>query len=174
MRRSGSCGETPEEHAQFVEKLAALANHSERAMVDISGSPAVLEGRNATSTTRTVCPIGASGRGSRTSLHPSMRMGGRRWRRAFSNYFHRTEGRGKNCVVEAFRRGELDYFFAYPEDYSQQSIEWVDGEFGRRPHNPAFEVIYVYSQTDGTLDLNFRGVELRPSNRCKRCLPRRF
>ena len=61
-------------------------------------------------------------------------------------YFHHAEGRGKNCVVEAFRRGELDYFFAYPEDYSQQSIEWVNGEFGRRPHNPAFEVIYAYSQ----------------------------
>lgn len=73
------------------------------------------------------------------------------------NYFHRTEGRGNNCVVEPFRRGELDYFFAYPEDYSQQSIEWVDGEFGRRPHNPAFEVIFVYSQKEGTLDLNFRG-----------------
>ena len=74
------------------------------------------------------------------------------------NYFHRTEGRGKNCVVETFRRGELDYFFAYPEDYSQQSIEWVDNTFARRPHNPAFEVIYVYSERDGTLDLNFRGI----------------
>lgn len=73
------------------------------------------------------------------------------------NYFYRTEGRGNNCVVEPFRRGDLDYFFAYPEDYSQQSIEWVDGEFGRRPHNPAFEVVYVYSQKQGTLDLNFRG-----------------
>jgi hypothetical protein len=73
------------------------------------------------------------------------------------DYFHRVEGRGKNCKVEALRRGELDYFFAYPEDYSQHSIEWVNGEFGRRPHNPAFEVIYVYSQKDGTLDLNFRG-----------------
>jgi hypothetical protein len=29
-------------------------------------------------------------------------------------YFHHTEGRGKNCVVELFRRGEMDYFFAYP------------------------------------------------------------
>lgn len=48
------------------------------------------------------------------------------------HYFHRTEGRGNNCVVEALRRGELDYFFAYPEDYSQQNIEWVDGEFGPR------------------------------------------
>lgn len=72
-------------------------------------------------------------------------------------YFHQTEGRGNNCVVEPFRRGGLDYFFCYPEDYSQQSIEWVDGEFGRRPHNPAFEVIYVYSQTEGSLNLNFSG-----------------
>ena len=30
------------------------------------------------------------------------------------NYFHYTEGRGKNCVIEVFRRGELDYFFAVP------------------------------------------------------------
>ena len=73
------------------------------------------------------------------------------------DYFHRMEGRGKNCVVEAFRRGELDYFFAYPEDYSQQSIEWVEGRVWPQTHNPAFEVIYVYSQQDGTLDLNFRG-----------------
>ena len=103
------------------------------------------------------CPTGASAR-----TCPTNQL---RWTRpAFSNlpilirnYFHHTEGRGKNCVVEPFRRGELDYFFAYPEDYSQQSIEWVNGEFGRRPHNPAFEVIYVYSQKEGSLDLNFRG-----------------
>jgi len=60
-------------------------------------------------------------------------------------------------VVKPFRRGELDYFFAYPEDYSQQSIEWVNGAFDRRPHNPAFEVVYVYSQNDGSIDLNFCG-----------------
>lgn len=72
-------------------------------------------------------------------------------------YFHHTEGRGNNCIVEPFRRGDLDYFFAYPEDYSQHSIEWVNGEFGRRPHNPAFEIIYVYSQREGSLDINFRG-----------------
>jgi hypothetical protein len=33
----------------------------------------------------------------------------------------------------------------------------VNGEFDRRPHNPAFEVIYVYSKAEGSLDLNFRG-----------------
>ena len=73
------------------------------------------------------------------------------------NYFHLTEGRGNNCVVEPFRRGDREYFFAYPEDYSQQSIEWENGVFNPRPHNPAFEVIFVYSQAEGSLDLNFRG-----------------
>ena len=29
--------------------------------------------------------------------------------------------------------------------------------FSPRPHNPAFEVIFVYSQKEGSLDLNFRG-----------------
>ena len=72
-------------------------------------------------------------------------------------YFHSSEGRGNHCVVESYRRGALDYFFAYPEDYSRQQIEWVDGAFGRRPHNPAFEVVFVYSREEGTLDLNFDG-----------------
>ena len=74
-----------------------------------------------------------------------------------STYFRRTEGRGTHCVVEPVRRGTLDYFFAYPEDYAQHRVEWVDGQFGQRPHHPAFEVIYVYSQSDGTLDVNIRG-----------------
>ena len=73
------------------------------------------------------------------------------------NYFHHTEERGNNCVVEPFRLVELDYFFAYPEYYLQQSVEWVNGEFDRRPHNQAFEGIYVYSQKEGSLDLNFHG-----------------
>ncbi len=73
------------------------------------------------------------------------------------DYFHRTEGRGNNCVVEPLRRGGLDYYFAYPEAFSQQSPEWVNGQFVDQPHTPAFEVVFVHSQTDGSLDLNFRG-----------------
>jgi len=74
-----------------------------------------------------------------------------------SHYFHNTEGKGSNCVVEPFRRNDLDYFFAYPEDYSQRSIEWVGNEFKPRPHNPAFEIIFVYSEKEGSLDLHYRG-----------------
>ena len=72
-------------------------------------------------------------------------------------YFHRREGRGNHCLVESFRRDGLDYFFAYPEDYSRQEIEWVDGALGLRPHHPAFEVVFVYSRREGSLDLSFPG-----------------
>jgi hypothetical protein len=148
--------ETPDVLKYFIEMLSALSNHYERAMI-------------------TFLDYNTFWRGATRFFHADMLP---YWRKRknlshqpaavdeasiqhlavlIRNYFHQTEGRGKNCVVEPFRRGELDYFFAYPEDYSQESIEWVNGEFDRRPHNPAFEVIYVYSQKEGTLDLNFRG-----------------
>lgn len=74
------------------------------------------------------------------------------------NYFQTTEGRGRNCAVEMYKRGERDYFFAYPEDHSQRSIEWsAEGTFTPRPRNPAFEIVFVYSQAQGTLDMNVRG-----------------
>src|SRR5262249_45319470 len=72
-------------------------------------------------------------------------------------YFRQAEGRGRHCVVEVLRRGKRDYFFAYPEDYSQQSVEWDGDQFARRAHNPAFEVIFVYRQDEGSLDVHCRG-----------------
>jgi hypothetical protein len=143
-------------HAEFVEKLAGLASHYERAMVTFLEHSGFWKGatlfyhadslaywRKRKNLPRQPAAVDPA---SMSDLAKLIR-----------NWFHRTEGRGNNCVVEPFRRGDLDYFFAYPEDYSQQSVEWVDGTFARRPHNPAFEVIYVYSQKDGSLDLNCRG-----------------
>jgi hypothetical protein len=141
---------------QFVEKLAALSNHYERAMVTFLEHNRFWEGASRFYHADTL-PYWRKRKNlphrpaavDETSLGELAGL--------IRSYFHRTEGRGKNCMVEPFRRGDLDYFFAYPEDYSQQSIEWVDGQFGRRPHNPAFEVIYVYSREEGSLDLNVRG-----------------
>jgi hypothetical protein len=148
--------EKPEELAQLVERLSALANHYERAMVTFLDHQKLWKGAtyffHADSLTYWRKRKGFSHEPA--SVHEDGRQA---LATSIREYFHRTEGRGNNCVVETFRRGELDYFFAYPEDYSQHSIEWVNGEFGRRPHNPAFEVIFIYSQNDGTLDLNFRG-----------------
>ncbi|MFZ0663551.1 MAG: hypothetical protein WAM66_12715 [Acidobacteriaceae bacterium] len=149
-------GETPELFAEFMEKLSGLASHSARAMVTFLDHREYWQGATLFYHADTLS-YWRKRKGlphQPASVHDD---GRKALADGIRNYFHRTEGRGKNCVVDTFRRGELDYFFAYPEDYSQQSVEWVNGEFGRRPHNPAFEVIYVYSEKDGTLDLNCRG-----------------
>ena len=143
-------------HAAFVKQLAARANHAERAMTTFLDHPACWRGATCFYQAevlpfwrkRTHLPH-VSAAVDEASLH-ELAAG-------LSTYFRRTEGRGTHCVVEPVRRGALDYFFAYPEDYAQHSVEWVNGQFGQRPHHPAFEVIYVYSQADGSLDLNFRG-----------------
>jgi hypothetical protein len=139
----------------FVEKLGDLDGHFERAMAAFLEFPQFWKGATLFCHADTL-PYWRKRKGlphQPASVHEDGRQA---LADGIRNYFHRTEGRGKNCKVEAFRRGELDYFFAYPEDYSHRSLEWVEGEFAPRPHNPAFEVIYVYSQKDGTLDLNCR------------------
>jgi hypothetical protein len=148
--------ETPDALSIFIEKLSTLSNHYERAMVTFLDHNVFWRGATLFYHADTM----PYWRKRKNLPQRKAAVDGASLQQLASlirNYFHHTEGRGKNCVVEPFRRGELDYFFAYPEDYSQQSIEWVDGEFSRRPHNPAFEVIYVYSQKEGSLDLNFRG-----------------
>lgn len=74
-------------------------------------------------------------------------------------YFWKSQGRGDVCTVERYMRGDHEYyFFAYPSDYADTSIEYTDdGQFARRPHKPAFEVVYVFNDEDGVLELFARG-----------------
>ncbi len=148
--------ENPEETTTLVEKLSALPNHFERAMITFLEHNQFWRGASRFYHADTL-----SYWRKRKNLphHPAAvdEESIKQLANLIRNYFHHTEGRGKNCVVEPFRRGELDYFFCYPEDHSQRSIEWVNDTFAPRPHNPAFEVVYVYSQKDRRLDLNFRG-----------------
>ena len=148
--------ETPEAYAELIETLAGLANHYERAMVTFLDYSQFWKGATRFYHADTL----SYWRKRKGFPHQpaSVHEDGRQALAAgIRDYFHRMEGRGNNCMVETLRRGELDYFFAYPEDYSQNTVEWVEGEFTPRPHNPAFEVVYVYSEKDGTLDLNYRG-----------------
>lgn len=147
---------TPDEFQTLVEKLSSLENHYERAMITFLDHNNFWRGATLFYHADTL----SNWRKRKNLPHKPAAVDEAsllQLAALIRHYFHYKEGRGKNCTVEAFRRGELDYFFAYPEDYSQQNIEWVNGEFGRRPHNPAFEVIYVYSQKEGSLDLSFRG-----------------
>ncbi len=72
---------------------------------------------------------------------------------AISNHFYKKEGRGRNCMVDVFRRHEKEYFFAYPEDFAQSSIEWVRNSLSPQARHPAFEIIFVYTQMEGSLDI---------------------
>lgn len=81
----------------------------------------------------------------------------RRLAGALSAYLRRAEGRGYHCAVEVYRRGEHDYFFAFPEDYGAIHLEYNRGALERRRSRPAFEIIFVYSKGAGTLDTFFQG-----------------
>lgn len=74
---------------------------------------------------------------------------------AISHYFYKTEGRGRNCKVEPYRKVESgkEYFFAYPEDYGQSGVEWERNSLTTRPRHPAFEIIFVYCEAEGSLDV---------------------
>lgn len=112
--------EDPEAHSAFVEDLAALSNHYERAMITFLDHREFWRGATHFYHADTLSywrkrknlphVPAAVDEASLNELANGIR-----------HYFHRNEGRGKNCVVEPFRRGKLDYFFAYPEDYSQHS-----------------------------------------------------
>lgn len=72
---------------------------------------------------------------------------------AVSKFFYKKEGRGKNCKVEPYRRDNKEYFFAYPEDFAQSGVEWVSNTLKTLAHHPAFEIIFVYSEEEGSLDI---------------------
>lgn len=146
----------PDALAEFTMVLAKLANHHARAMVTFLDHPLYWKGASRFSHADGL-PYWRKRRhlGHQVAAVDTDSL--RELAGMISHYFHRTEGRGQNCVVEPLRRGDLDYFFAYPEDFSQQSAEWVNGEFAQRAHTPAFEVVFVYSKEEGSLDLNMRG-----------------
>ena len=71
---------------------------------------------------------------------------------ALSALLTRTEGRGIFCEVQPYRRRDLEYFFAYPQDHRQTSLVYDKaGNWKKRPHNPSFEIIFVLNDRERTL-----------------------
>ena len=77
------------------------------------------------------------------------------------DYFFEHDGKGKNCRVEVLRRRNQDYFFAYPEDYSREVLEWNGNKLSARVAKQAYTVIFIYVQDEGTLDLMCKGNKTR-------------
>lgn len=70
-----------------------------------------------------------------------------------SHYFHSKEGRGRHCKVDVFRKRGREHFFAYLSDFGQSDFEWEGNTLSPRARHPAFEIIFVYTQTEGSLDI---------------------
>ena len=148
--------ESPGAHAAFIEMFSALPNNHARAMTVFLDYPECW--RNAARLYRAdTLPWWRKRKGfprepsakddaSVQALSDSMRT-----------YFLEKESRARHALIEQVRRGDLDYYFCYLEDYSRQSSEWDGGMLRPRPHNPAFEIVYIWSEAEGALELNHRG-----------------
>ena len=110
------------EHIAFVAMLMALPGHHERAMTTFFDHPALWKGA-----TRLYHADTLSHWRKRKNL-PKVKAATdpadiEALSAAIKGYYQLTEGRAKHCRVEPYRRGELEYFFAFPEDYTQNSPE---------------------------------------------------
>ena len=50
---------------------------------------------------------------------PQLQADGRALEAAIVELFRQKEARGQHCVVEQYRRGNREYYFAYPQDHKQ-------------------------------------------------------
>lgn len=72
-------------------------------------------------------------------------------------YFQLKEGRGRECFVDVYRRGDAVYYFAFPEDYGKTDLVYEEGRLERRALRPVFQVVYLYDPSQGFLDTFCRG-----------------
>ena len=77
----------------------------------------------------------------------------KRLEKALIRYFRTREGRGRHCQIDVFRRREKEYFFAYLTDFGKSELEFEGTAFNPRARTPAFEIIFVYTQSEGSLDI---------------------
>lgn len=72
---------------------------------------------------------------------------------AIGEYFFDREGRGKHCKIDHYKRGEIDYFWAFPEDFAKSKVGWLHDTLQDIPYTMAFEIVFVYCEYTATLDL---------------------
>jgi len=73
--------------------------------------------------------------------------------------FYREQGRGHNCRVDYFPRGNAhDYFFVYLSDYADTYVNFDEGgNFHRSTERRAFEVVFAYDRENGALEMFAKG-----------------
>ncbi len=140
--------------AAFVEEIAAIEGFHAKAMWAFLNKPKYWHGAAMFLHADNVSPSYWKKRNDLPSLPPQVEEDDiKALAKAISGYFFHREGRGKNCTVEPYRRNQKEYFFAYPEDFAQSAVEWVGGTLKSQSHHPAFEIIFVYCEAEGSLDI---------------------
>ncbi len=144
----------------LVEKIAALGNAHERALACSLDHPEVF------SAARILDHIEGLRRTSweKRNGFPKQDLGSPETMKAelgprIGDYYRARDGRGAPCKVEHQKRSNgSHWFFAYPADYEDEVLGYDEaGELGRRPWSKAFEVVFIYDGTAGTIDLYAQG-----------------
>jgi hypothetical protein len=145
---------------ELAEELGALGNAHERAMACSLDYPEVF------SAARILDHIEGLRRTSweKRNGFPKQDLGSPETMKAalgprIGDYYRARDGRGAPCKVEHQRRSNgSHWFFAYPADYEDEVLGYDEaGELGRRPWSKAFEVVFIYDGTAGTIDLYAQG-----------------
>lgn len=76
---------------------------------------------------------------------------------ALSSYYQVKEGRGYGCEIHHFERGDRLYWFAHVRDYDRIKEEWEGNGVVPRKRPSVFEVIFVHSNANRSLDIYVKG-----------------
>ena len=78
--------------------------------------------------------------------------------KALSDRYRQKEGRGHGCDIEYHKRDHRHYWFARPEDYAVSALIYdEEHRLSKQTQKPAFEVIFVYSEPERSLDIRATG-----------------
>jgi hypothetical protein len=77
--------------------------------------------------------------------------------RLIGDNFFRKHSKGRNCHIDPYHWKDEEVYCCYPEDFATSSPEWGSGQFVRRTHRPAFEIIIRHNGREGTLAIKAKG-----------------
>ncbi len=78
----------------------------------------------------------------------------REFEAALKEFYESRESRGRRCRVDPYLRGDVHYFFAFPEDYASSASAFnPQNELERKTFKPTFEIIFRYEPANGVLKL---------------------
>ena len=76
---------------------------------------------------------------------------------ALSSYYQVKEGRGYGCEIHHFERSDRLYWFAHVRDYDRINEEWEGNGVVPRKRTSVFEVIFMHSNANRSLDIHVKG-----------------